>query len=251
MLTMLSQIISCLAVLAVLPRTVDSAAAFNPLVSCKTITPTDGESFEVCASFGSTTPSPAQFENGTTLELGGWSYNYNIYHPVADGAVEGDEDFPSEAYVMNVLVTRSDAGDCNVTATPPGENMTMCSSCTYCGNETGDDTLYSADCTNLENGREVECETTDVVFFPFTAAAIPNVTIPDDGPSFNNPTNTSDDGGSDGNNPTNTSDDGGSDGSPASAPAPSPTSDSSPSKINTSMLLLKMISSLIILALVV
>jgi hypothetical protein len=203
------------------------------LVSCETITPTEegSEPFEVCASYGFTTPSPAS-ENGTTTYIGGWSYEYSIYHPVAKGAVEGKEGFPAEAFIMEVMVTRSDAGDCNVTAFT-NETM-MCSSCTHCGNETGDDTLYSADCTNLENGRNVECESTDVVYFPFTADAIPNVTITT--PNF--PTDDANGIGTAPGNGTGTA--------PTTAPPPT-TSDSSPSKINKSMLLLKMISSLIIL----
>jgi hypothetical protein len=33
---------------------------------------------------------------------------------------------------------------------------------------------YSADCTNVEHGRIVQCESVDTVFFPFTQEALPD-----------------------------------------------------------------------------
>jgi hypothetical protein len=227
-----------IALVVVLPTEVHSAAIFSNLVQCEDITAAEGEEppFRVCATYGATTPSP--FDDGNTSGYAGnWDYFFGIYHPVAEGFSEGDFDFPNEAFMnMTVHVARSSADDsCNVTVTTGGVDS-ACSSCTWCGanNETGDadETEYSADCTNVENGRSVTCESTDILYFPLTADALPNVTIP--------PPGTGGGGGGGG----NTSE-------PAPAPAPSTTSAAaSPYTMDQAVFLLKMIGSLVALTLV-
>jgi hypothetical protein len=230
MLTMLRHpiIISSLAlVLALVPTTVQSAATFTTLISCEDIT-TDEETFRVCSTYGVTSPNPATDANGTTTDIGGWDYYFNIYTAAAEDMSEGKDDIPPQAYA-NITVHVSRSGDddvCNVTVKTDGVE-TVCSSCTYCGNETDN---YSADCTNMEHGRVVDCESTDILYFPLTSAALPNVTITDDAPPpF----------------PSNTS------GGGAPVPSPSTTSDSPSQSIKGMMMLVTtMMSSLIILALV-
>jgi hypothetical protein len=146
---------------------------YNPFVACETISTEDDESFKVCASYSATSPSPAAFPNGTTVYLGGYNNYFNIYNSSAEGMMEGDAGFPVEANTnIKVLVARSDDDSCTVTVTTPaaaGPTDTVCNSCTYCGN---DEHLYSADCTNVENGRTVECESAGIVFFPLKQAAL-------------------------------------------------------------------------------
>lgn len=45
----------------------------------------------------------------------------------------------------------------------------LCASCTYCGNET-----YTVDCTNINHGRYLECESVFPVLFPLTIDAVPD-----------------------------------------------------------------------------
>jgi hypothetical protein len=48
----------------------------------------------------------------------------------------------------------------------------QCQSYSYCGND-----LYSADCTNLRYGRNVDCEPAYEIFFPFTSGAASNLVV--------------------------------------------------------------------------
>jgi hypothetical protein len=171
-------LLPCLAVLvALLPAAVYSAALYNPLVTCKTITTTTEDdvgvkttSFDVCASYSATSPSPAMFENGTVVYMGGYTHYFYIYQSTAEGFQEGDAGFPVEADTnIEVLIARDDDDSCTVTVIMADGTDTTCSSCSYCGN---DEAKYSTDCTNIENGRMVECESADVVFFPLSAAAL-------------------------------------------------------------------------------
>jgi hypothetical protein len=166
-------LISSLALLlALFPTTVNAAALYNPFVACKNIT-AEGESFKVCATFSAFTPSPAQFENGTVVYLGGWSDHFTIYTSAAEGFTEGEEGFPTQAATnITVLVDRDDNNVCNITVTTANGTSSLCKSCSFCGDETLMPS-YSADCTNIWNGRMVECETTETVFFPLTKAAMP------------------------------------------------------------------------------
>ena len=199
---MSQQIITCLTVLllaVILPKTVHSFASFDPLVSCIDITTEGSESFRVCSPNEIYGPSPISFENATgefTEYAGGWTHPFIIYNASAEGFdentpnMQGDP-FPAEASAnMRVTVRREDNNTCSVTVLNTANGMDYaCNSCTYCGdfNEPPENQMgcvtcgtYSADCTNLENGRMVECESIATVFFPFTEDALPP--RDDDGP---------------------------------------------------------------------
>lgn len=148
-------------------RNVNAAAAIDNVVFCSDIVPADSPSFEVCATASYATPSPAVMQNGTVIYIGGYYYTYSI----TQGLEEGDETTgsPSDYSGIEVNVFRDDDDTCEVSVTVDGET-TQCSSCKYCGSDS-----FSANCTNLENGRAVEvCESTvpDFVFFPLTADAL-------------------------------------------------------------------------------
>lgn len=157
----------------------DAAAFQTDMVACSNITDSESDTtFEVCAIGGATSPSPAVDENGTTVYLGGYSDSFDI----APGYAEGDRvpgDFVS---LMTVETSLDDDGNCQVRVLlPEAIDFADCDSCTHCDDDGGAttlSTLYSADCTNLPNGRSVTCEPSSLgdgdVFFPLTAAALPD-----------------------------------------------------------------------------
>jgi hypothetical protein len=146
-----------------------AALAVDNVVFCSDIVPVDSPSFEVCATATYATPSPAAFSNGTVVYLGGYYSTYTI----TQGLNAGDETTgsPSEYSGIDVTVFRDDNDTCEISVSVDGET-TKCTSCKFCGSDS-----YSADCTNLKNGRSFDiCESTapDFIFFPLTAAALEN-----------------------------------------------------------------------------
>jgi hypothetical protein len=147
-------------------------------------------SFEVCATSDQYTPSPILVYNETTGESyptfgGSWGYDYTIYKNSAKGLdIFNDANtipLLNATTNITVYVNRNDNNTCTVhvktaqmpETTPGGDavdNGVVCNSCTWCGNDHW--SQYSADCTNIEHGRMVECESADVVFFPLTEAAL-------------------------------------------------------------------------------
>jgi hypothetical protein len=174
-MTPMSRIFGCLffSFLCTGTAPVVAYAVINPLVTCENITLDDSSTFQACAIGDFTGPSPAQFENGTTIYMGGYSNNYEFVQGLEQGF---DTTTLTEVELSNaktgivVNVGRDDYDGCTVSVTTT-QNGTKddCASCTYCGNET-----YTADCTNIENGRMVYCETAAVetVYFPLTEAAL-------------------------------------------------------------------------------
>jgi hypothetical protein len=186
--------------LAVLPiKTVFSLAEWNPMISCKDIT-ADGETFKACASYELYGPSPWEKEdpdgNIESGYSGGWSHFFTIYNSAAENLQEGLDEIPMDAATdIKVRVERDDFNVCKVTVTTTiGEDGPtvdkLCNSCSYCGDP--DQPVqeqmgciycgtYSADCTNVEHGRKVQCESVETVFFPFTQEALPPESVMEDG----------------------------------------------------------------------
>lgn len=137
------------------PLTADAVSILQPGdVECSMID--DGiDIFEVCyeVSF-SAISSIGQYPNGTSTPAGQryfYDYKLNV----------------SEFESFNISMARSgevegtdDRTECDFVEVD-GE---MCSSCSYCGDET-----FTADCTNILHGRFVECESAFPVFFPLTS----------------------------------------------------------------------------------
>jgi hypothetical protein len=146
-----------------------SYASQTAIVECVDIAEDTGTTFEVCGIYSAFGPSPAQLENGTTIYIGGYSNDYTIVQGLEAGTDTSSGNISASVYPgIEISVFRDDADICGVTVTAPGStDKEACSTCTYCGNET-----YSADCTNLENGRDVNCESTVSIFFPLTAEAL-------------------------------------------------------------------------------
>ena len=214
MLTNMShQIFTYLTVLllaVVLPQSAHSFAEFNPLISCTDIEIMDmengsageAETVRVCSPYEIYGPSPIFIENATgefNEYSGGWDHYFTIYNASAEGLEEGfSENFPVEASAnLKVHVRRDDDNTCqvNVTNTVDG-TVQACNSCLYCGDHSQPVSeqmscmlcgTYSADCTNLENGRMVNCESIETVFFPFTGDVLPPLDEEDDDPIVDPP----------------------------------------------------------------
>lgn len=174
-----------LVVTGALSTTVHSLACSSGLVECSGVA---NNSFQVCAvNILTTTPSPTRFEDGMAVYTGGYRQTYEIVQGLSQGlAIYEAYDYYESQEILNkalagitVDVHRED-NVCTITVSMNGES-TECKSCSYCGNN-----AFSADCTNLPNGRVTECERSTVVsyecapdvtethvFFPLTENALP------------------------------------------------------------------------------
>jgi hypothetical protein len=150
------------------PIYTDAAVALSNEVQCDTLEAEDGSSFDVCYLYSSQTPSPAQFENGTTVYMGPYVNTYDVLEGVTDGEQVNNTD---DSLLFTIEVGRdSQSNECYVSISPI-QTYGQCTSCVYCG-----DDKYTADCTNLPNGRNVTCEASlyaeSPIFFPLTKEAM-------------------------------------------------------------------------------
>jgi hypothetical protein len=160
--------LALLVLTAVFVIVVDAAAFVNPIVECSTIKGT--ATFQACATAYFYTPSPAVVQGKPTY-LGGYRSDYSITLGLKEGTdttkltkAETDKAYSNG---ITVSVERDDNDKCKVTVGIKGKT-TACKSCTYCGND-----KYTADCTNLKNGRSPKCESaaTTQVYYPISVAA--------------------------------------------------------------------------------
>jgi hypothetical protein len=124
--------------------------------SCKNFTvPASSDGRVLCFSGSGTGPSPAAYENGTTVYLGGFSWNYV---------------FEKDLTGLSVAVVLNDNETCTVSVN--GEDCESCIKCASTVEVTGDvfsPETFTAHCTNLDQGRHVQCEPVSPVFFPLVA----------------------------------------------------------------------------------
>jgi hypothetical protein len=105
--------------------------------------------------------------------LGGSSWDYSF-----SGALEG----------LNVVVSLDDTGNCNVTV-----NDESCESCVLCAAlvDTSDTVLsaetFTAHCTNVDQGRHVQCEAVSPIFFPLVATYGETAATPTDNSPVSSP----------------------------------------------------------------
>jgi hypothetical protein len=153
-----------------LALTVQAFTSQNTILDCTNITLSNGASFEACATSNKTTPSPVQ-SNGTTLLEGNYSSVYEFYTGLVKGVnttTLSPAELKAAAADIEVAVTQNEIGDCFIDVTVSGVTS-MCRQCSVC-----DQDHYSVDCTSLEYGRMVICESTAFgsVFFPLRAKAL-------------------------------------------------------------------------------
>ncbi|GKY97162.1 hypothetical protein MPSEU_000674600 [Mayamaea pseudoterrestris] len=145
-------------------RYADAAAFLSTTVTCAEVD-FEGEDNDpiVCATYGGTTPSPAMLENGTTVYLGPNTYDFFFYNGLENGTDVSTLDNAAD-YETNVSVSVSweNVGNCTVLV-----NNEECRACSLCLDDDNDMQELSADCSNLPDGRSVECE--DVfIFYPLS-----------------------------------------------------------------------------------
>lgn len=153
-----------------LPPTAQAITVNGTVLDCTPITLSNGGLFDACATTSVTTPSIVQV-NGTTASEGNLSSAFEFYTGLDSGV---DTTTLSKAKLqatnagIEVVVSRNANGDCSVNVTVSGVTNT-CTFCSYCSQDN-----YSADCTNIKNGRMVDCESTATgsVYFPLTAEAV-------------------------------------------------------------------------------
>lgn len=164
-----------------------AAASASSTLDCTPIT-YDKKTFEACATSEYESPSPAMLTNGTVVYLGGYDSIYTFYTGLTSGVVTStltQAQLTSHSSNVVVNVRREDSGNCTVNVTVSGVAKS-CKFCSYCGVD-----KYTADCTNLDNGRMVNCESTatGTVYFPLNWTALGagvtflNATIPPEGPT--------------------------------------------------------------------
>jgi hypothetical protein len=153
------------------PSAVLAYEAISKLVECSTISTAPNVTLKACATWYLSGPSTATID-GVAIEIGGYKNEYTIVTGLKEGI---DTSALSEAAAKKafsngivVLVERDDDDKCKVTVNVKGKS-TVCSSCTFCGND-----RYTADCQALKNGRKVTCESTGEgqVFFPLSKSAL-------------------------------------------------------------------------------
>lgn len=101
---------------------------------------------------------------------GGWSWEFKYVVGLPEGAPSIYEAENSEFYsgVTMKLVLDDDRTTCSVAA-----NSQNCASCEVCEFIEFGESTFSADCTNLQNGRQIVCEqlaylnSMDALFYPF------------------------------------------------------------------------------------
>jgi hypothetical protein len=158
---------------------VDAAKISNPIVKCSTIKGT--ATFQACATSRFYTPSGV-VDQGKPMYLGGFRSDYNITLGLKEGTdttklsqAETDKAYSNG---ITVSVERDDNDKCKVTVGIKGKS-TACKSCTYCGND-----KYTADCTNLKNGRAPKCESAPAqVYYPLSVAATSSSSPPPPAPT--------------------------------------------------------------------
>jgi hypothetical protein len=162
---------SALVIISWFPAAIHAAASLSNIVECSKIKKVNNSTFTVCATAYYETPSPAMI-NDTTIYIGGYTDEYTILKGVRKGTDLGDlsvEELKWASVLDTVIkVHREDNNRCRVTVTVKG-NSTQCNACQFCGG-----TKYSANCLNVNNGRNVVCESTGTgkVYFLLTESAL-------------------------------------------------------------------------------
>jgi hypothetical protein len=156
-------------------QSVDAIAGISYIVGCSTIKATTSN-FEVCAisDFGTGGVCVGPACQSTTVESGN---GYTITQGLKQGTdlTTLSEAQRNEATRRGIRVQVNSLSkfsgpifNCTVAIQVKGK-FTKCKSCQYCG-----DQKFTADCTNIANGRKATCElaTTTDIYFPLQQAAL-------------------------------------------------------------------------------
>jgi hypothetical protein len=156
-----------------LPSATHGFAEWNPVVQCSTVM--TNAPFEVCATSYLETPSPGLMVDDKVV----FDEKYRDEYSIVTGLEEGTDVSclpDAEKFNSGIKVTlqRDLEDNCKVTISSNGHDS-VCSSCSYCG-----DQRYTVDCSAVDNGRSVTCESTGpgIVFFPLEASALTQAKVP-------------------------------------------------------------------------
>jgi hypothetical protein len=160
--------------------TTDAAAAMDPIATCQVFTDSNGNSQDVCATYAAYTPSPSQLANGTVQYVGPYSYMFYFWNNITNGTDTSKIHDAPAGSSNNSSNTTTITHATNLTVSVSWENSTCmvqvssqnCSSCSLCNDTTATNssgnmamTTLSADCSNLPNGRAVDCQPA-FIFYP-------------------------------------------------------------------------------------
>jgi hypothetical protein len=153
--------------LTIVLESADAAAGISPIVACETFTLLCGPSQDVCFTIEYYTPSPAATidANGTnaTFYEGDYVNIYEIVQNVDEGTDTQATPLTDDQKVARIVITR----DVDNVCTSVQINDEFCASCSTCEETDADGgPLFSADCTNVTNGKEVFCEGLEPLFYP-------------------------------------------------------------------------------------
>ena len=121
---------------------------------------------------------PPNESNCTVMTDGGWMWTMRFVRggsvPVGSAFLELSQAERTAALSgLSVVVTLDESNNCTiVVGKDVGEEA--CDSCSICGNDGNDDGnsfSFSADCTNVETGRLVDCEPVLPIFYPLDGTA--------------------------------------------------------------------------------
>jgi hypothetical protein len=148
----------------ILPESADAAAGINPIVACETFTLLCGPSQDVCFTTEFETPSPG-FNDETNVEeyVGYFINTYQIVQNVDEGTDTFEAPLTNDQKAGRIVITR----DVDNVCTWVQINDEFCASCSTCEETDADGgPLFSANCTNVTNGKEVFCEGLEPLFYP-------------------------------------------------------------------------------------
>ena len=144
----------------------DAAVSMSQTLVCQTIDTGSG-SQDVCSTWIETSPSPTQLPNGTAIYLGPYSYLFAFWNGLKNGTDTSTlENIADHANIELSVGVAWENGVCQVQLS--GNNCTSCSICADKADPAA--VTLSADCTNREGGRIVECEPA-FIFYPLTSAS--------------------------------------------------------------------------------
>lgn len=171
MLPMAVKLVAAIVAFGPLSRPVSAAVTLSSIVECSELLDDTGTTFQACATTYTEIPSPA-FAGNETITVGQTVYEYNIVEGLSPGvdvnSISEEEltSAKSKKIVISVLVEQDNT--CTVTVSVLG-TPELCLACSPCGDET-----FTVECSNVVNGRDVDCESTALgnVYFPLSADAL-------------------------------------------------------------------------------
>jgi hypothetical protein len=143
-------------ILLSLATAADAFAWSTSYVECSKVKQSTNVTFQACATTYFATPVLSTDENGKVIYVGGYRSEYRMTTGLKEGTdtTTVSETELKKAYKNGIAIQVALYDDNFCTVTVNVKSMSSeCNSCKHCGNQ-----KYTADCTNVANGRKVTCE---------------------------------------------------------------------------------------------